>query len=223
LGLSIDKGAYVGLLEGRENLRVYLDINQLITKHVCILAKSGGGKSYVAGVLLEEIFDRNIPVLIIDPHGEYSSIKYPNQDKKGLERFGLKPNGYLRQIQEYSPDTSTNTEAKPLRLSSKDLTPSELLQLLPAKLSNAQKGLMYSAVKNIGGKATNFDELILSLETEENSAKWTLINILEYLQKLSIFSDSPTYLEELVYPGKASIINLKGIPPEISEVVVTSY
>ena len=220
LGLSIDKGAYVGLLEGRENLRVYLDINQLITKHVCILAKSGGGKSYVAGVLLEEIFDRNIPVLIIDPHGEYSSIKYPNQDKKGLERFGLKPNGYLRQIQEYSPDTSTNTEAKPLRLSSKDLTPSELLQLLPAKLSNAQKGLMYSAVKNIGGKATNFDELILSLETEENSAKWTLINILEYLQKLSIFSDSPTYLEELVYPGKASIINLKGIPPEISEVVV---
>lgn len=220
LGLSADKGIYFGLLEGRENLKVYLDINQLITKHVCILAKSGSGKSYATGVLLEEIFDKNIPVVIIDPHGEYSSIKYPNLDKENLEKFGIKPKGYLKQIEEYSPDTTLNTEAKPLKLSSKNLSPSELLQLLPAKLSNAQKGLMYSAIKSIGGKATNFDELIMSLETEENSSKWTLINILEYLQKLSIFSDSPTYLEELVYPGKASIINLKGVPPDIAEIVV---
>ena len=218
LGLVDEKGAYIGKLDGK-NLKVFLDINKMLTKHVSILAKSGSGKSYASGVLLEELLDKKIPILIIDPHGEYSTLKYPNSDKTNMDKFEVKPKSYLKQIQEYTPDTKINTDCKALKLSTKDLTPSEILQLLPAKLNNAQKGLLYSAIKSIGGK-TDFDEIIMSLETEENSAKWTLINVLEYVQKLGIFSDSPTYLEELIQPGKASIINLKGVQPELSEVVV---
>src|SRR5437667_4163955 len=50
IGLEEDKKhvAYVGLLAGH-NVPVYLDINAMVQKHVWILAKTGGGKSYVAG------------------------------------------------------------------------------------------------------------------------------------------------------------------------------
>ena len=63
-----DTGAYLGKLEGRD-ISVKLDLKKLLTKHVAVLAKSGSGKSYAVGVLLEEIIDKKVPLLIIDTHG----------------------------------------------------------------------------------------------------------------------------------------------------------
>ena len=56
LGLDEDekKGAYVGMLPGRD-IRVLLDINHMVQKHTSVLAKTGGGKSYLAGAIIEEL------------------------------------------------------------------------------------------------------------------------------------------------------------------------
>ena len=221
LGLEKSKNsAFIGTLEGRDKLQVFLDLNKLLTKHVSILAKTGSGKSYVAGVLLEELLESKIPIVVIDPHGEYSTLKYPNNDDKDrLKKFGIKPKGYLNSVQEFSSDVQTNPECKPLKLNSKSLSPVELIHMMPAKLSNAQLSVLYSALKNLGNKA-DFDDLLLELENEDNNAKWTLINILEYIKKLDLFSDANTPLFELVKPSKISIINLKGVNPEVQEVIV---
>ncbi|MBU2639958.1 MAG: DUF87 domain-containing protein [Nanoarchaeota archaeon] len=175
--------------------------------------------SYSAGVLLEEILEEKIPLLIIDPHAEYSSMKKPNnEEKERLGEKGLLPKGYGNVIQEYSPDTTINSECIALKLSSKSLTPNMLVHLLPAKLSNAQLGILYSALQN--SKDIDFDELMLNIDAEDNNLKYTVLNIIDYLKKLEIFSENPTALQELIQPGKASIINLKGIPTEVSEIVV---
>jgi hypothetical protein len=80
-------------------------------------------------------------------------------------------------------------------------------------------GLIYSALKNLGGKV-DFDELLFELETtEDNNSKWTLINIFEYVKKLEIFSESPTLMGELVQPGKMSILNLRGIAPDVQGII----
>src|SRR3989338_10837644 len=190
LGLESDKnGAYVGVLEDRENIKVYLDLNKIITKHLAILAKSGSGKSFFCGVLLEEILEKKIPVLVIDPHGEYSSLKFPSRDEDILKKFGLEPKGYFKQIQEYSPDIEKNPEAKVLKLAAKGMTVSELMHMLPAKLSSSQMGLLYGALSDIR-KIGDFDQLMVSLQGEENNAKWTLINVIDYLKGLNIFSDT---------------------------------
>src|SRR3989344_484764 len=220
LGLKEDKNsAYLGTLKGYDNLKVYLDLNKLLTKHVCILAKSGSGKSYSTGCLIEEILEREIPLLIIDPHAEYSTLRLQNdKDKEALLKFGITPKAF-RNINEYSPDPEINPNTRHLKLNSNNMTSSELIHLLPAKLSNAQLGLLYSALKSSDNKA-DFDRLIYELEAEENTAKYTIINIIEYLKKLDLFSEFPTSLQELIQPGKCSIINLKGIDPELQEVVV---
>lgn len=221
LGLEINKnGAYIGKLDGRDNLKVYLDLNKLLTKHVAVLAKSGSGKSYSVAVLIEELIEKKVPVIIIDPHGEYSTLSYQNlDDKEKMLRFGIEAKGYAEQVQEFSPDVQLNPQARPLKLNKQGLSSSELINILPAKLSNAQLGTLYSALKNLGGKA-DFDELIIELEAEESSVKWSLINILEYIKKLNLFSDDPTSLNELIQPNKASIINLKGINPDVQEIIV---
>ncbi|MDI6738624.1 MAG: ATP-binding protein, partial [Nanoarchaeota archaeon] len=153
-------------------------------------------------------------------HGEYSALSYPSAEKKALKKAGIDTKGYLRQIQEFSPDIGANPNAKPLRLNSKNLTPTELVQMLPAKLSSSQLGVLYSALKNLGGNA-NFNELVFELEvTEESSSKWTLIHMLEYIKKLNLLSENPTLPSELVQKDKCSVINLRGIPPEVQEVIV---
>lgn len=220
LGLEITpNSAFIGTLDGYENIKVYLDLNKLITKHCSILAKSGSGKSYASSVLLEELLLRNIPIVIIDPHGEYQSLKFPNTENKDkLLKFNLKPTSFLNKIQEFSTDTSINPGCFPLKLSNKALTAAELLHLLPVNLSSNQQGILYSSLKHM--KHIDFDNLIFQLEQEESSTKFTLINIIEYVRSLELFSDAPTLPQDLVKSSKASIINLRGIPPEVQEVIV---
>ena len=210
-----EKGAFIGRLEGK-NIDIHLDLTKLLTKHIAILAKSGAGKSYTVGVLIEEIIDKKVPILIIDPHGEYTSLKLPNtEEKELLAEYGLKPKGFSN-IQIYG-DAKINPELKPLRLNN-NLSPSEILHLIPGKLSNTQTGLLYSALKHID--TINFTNVLLELDKEENNTKWTIINNLEYINNLGIFTDGFTAYNELIQPGRCTIINLKGVSPDVQEIIV---
>ena len=138
LGLQQKTSGYIGLLDNY-NIKVHLDLNNIITKHLAILAKSGSGKTYCVSTILEELLEKKVPVLIIDPHGEYSSLKSPNpKDKEAMQTFNIKPKAYADQIQEYTPTPEYNTDAIPLKLSLNNTQTSELTHLLPAKLSNSQ-------------------------------------------------------------------------------------
>ena len=208
-------GAYLGKLDGKD-IDVKLDLGKLLTKHVAVLAKSGAGKSYAVGVLIEEIMERKVPVLVIDPHGEYGKIGERNtekEDKERMTKFGVKPKAYP--VREYGDPSMPGLT--PLRLPN-NLTQQELVQLIPGKLNNTQLGILYSAIKGL--EQLNFDTLLLSLEAEESSAKWSIINLVEHLRDLGIFSANPIAYNELVKSGVCSVINMRGIAPEIQQVIV---
>lgn len=48
---------------------------------VFITGKSGSGKSYTVGVLIEELYKKQVPLVIIDRHGEYSTLKLLNKEE----------------------------------------------------------------------------------------------------------------------------------------------
>ncbi len=90
-------GAYIGMLNGHD-IPIRLDINDMVSKHVSILAKTGGGKSYMTGVLVEELLKHEgVTVMIIDPHGEYTSLRDPGVPSEYAEKFGVHPRGYASQ------------------------------------------------------------------------------------------------------------------------------
>jgi DNA helicase HerA-like ATPase/intein/homing endonuclease len=174
--------------------------------------------SYTSGVLLEELIQLNIPILIIDPHGEYSSLKYPTEDINDLAKFKLKPKGFTTKIQEYAVNTDDNPDSKKLKLSMYNISSHNLMQLLPVKLTNIQQNILYSALKEV--KNPDFDSLIAELEIQDHPGKFQLLNTIDYLKKMNIFSQMPTSLQELIQPGKCSTINLRGVEPELQEVIV---
>ncbi|HIK45875.1 MAG TPA: DUF87 domain-containing protein, partial [Leptolyngbyaceae cyanobacterium M65_K2018_010] len=70
--------AHIGslLLRPGGRVPVALDVKELVSTHMAILAGTGSGKSYTAGVLIEELMSpyNRAAVLIFDPHGEYGTL-----------------------------------------------------------------------------------------------------------------------------------------------------
>ena len=209
--------AYIGNLEGKD-LKVHIDLQKLLTRHLAVLAKSGAGKSYTVGVLLEEIIEQGVPLLIIDPHGEYSTMKYPNEDKpEDLMRWGIEAKGYRAVIQEFG-DPEINPEFKPIKLSEK-MSSFELLKMLPLTLSNTQESMLFSVVKDIPEHELNFDNILICLADIQNANIWPVIDTIKHLKELNIFSAAPTPLNEIVKAGKATILNLKGMDPSVQKMI----
>jgi len=223
VGLNTKGEAFIGLLEHHPGLKINLDLKKTITKHMAILAKSGAGKSYTVGVFLEEVIKKNIPIVILDPHNEYTTLKYPNSDKKDLkrlEKFKLQPEGFLGRIKEYSPDAKINPQCEPITLDLAKLKPYDLVDSLPQKLSPGQQGLIFNVLSNLNNRV-DFDELIFNISNEESNSKWSLITLLEQLKKLQIYSTKPTPLQEIVKYKRTSIISLKGVEPYVTETFVS--
>src|SRR6266702_7159190 len=130
IGLNEDRkhGAYVGLLACHD-VPVFLDINAMVQKHVSILAKTGGGKSYIAGVLIEELMKHHVTCVIVDPHGEYAALREKGKLAHGSERFGVEPRGYRDVIQVFSPDGKINPHARPLKFTLSNLDARDILSL----------------------------------------------------------------------------------------------
>lgn len=225
LGLYADEkgGAYIGLLKGHD-IPVYLSVDTLVQKHVCILAKTGAGKSYACGVLVEELLKKKVPIVIIDTHGEYVSLADPNKNKKDIqqmERFKVKPKGYSDQIVEFSPLPNKGKSTR-LTLNGVNLEAREILDLLSAKLTGPQIGVLYQAIKEIKEFKENYTlrDIIDRVAASKSNAKWNVMTVLDALDSTGILSDRGVSPQEIVKKGRCSIINLKGVPPDIQEIVV---
>ncbi len=225
LGLYSEKqnGAYLGLLKGL-NLPVFLNIDALVQKHICILAKTGGGKSYACGVLVEELLKKKVPMVIIDTHGEYISLSKPNKDKKdqkNMDKFSVKPKQYSGQLVGYSP-LGSKSDIRHLTLDGMNLEAREIIDLLHAKLSGPQIGVLYQSIKELKEFKDKYTirDIIEAVNRSKSNARWNVIASLESLDSIGVFSEHGTSAGELVKKGKCSVINMKGVPPDIQDVVV---
>ncbi len=69
---SLHLGNLIGYDRGDNIVPVYLDVTNLVTEHVAILAMTGAGKSYTVGRIIERLVGlHNATVVVFDPHGEY--------------------------------------------------------------------------------------------------------------------------------------------------------
>lgn len=215
-------GAYVGLLRNH-SLPVELDIDQLVQRHVSVLAKTGGGKSYLLGVLIEELLRHKVTCVIIDPHGEYGSLRHPSESNNGAHaRFHVEVQGFASRIREYSPDTTLNTGAEPLTFSLRSIDPRDLLIFMG--LSNVKSFL--APLKNLLEEVASANpdytvaDLVRAASRGEGPALEVLHERLEYVEQTKLLGPKGTSLKDLVHKGDATLINLRGIAPDVQEIVV---
>ncbi|MFP4545819.1 MAG: ATP-binding protein [Methanomassiliicoccales archaeon] len=219
---NTETGAYVGLLMGHD-IKVEVDINEMVQKHVSILAKTGGGKSFLCGALVEELMKHDVTVLVFDPHGEYGSMREKGSQMSTERDFGVKTRGYKNKITEFATDTSINKGAKPLNFTLSNLEARDLLSLTNIKKVRSYLTSLRKAIETLRGAKKDYSlkDIIHVLEAEEDAQNAVLINELEYLNEVNIFASKGTKIDELVVKGKTTVINMKGTPPDIQELIVS--
>ncbi len=218
---NTDTGAYIGLLSGHD-IKVELDINSMVQKHVSILSKTGGGKSYCSGALIEELMKHNVTVCVIDPHGEYSSMKHKGVVKKTTRDFGVSPRGYDNKIVEFATDTNINKGARPLKFTLHNLDAREILSLTNIKNVRSFLTMLRKAVDTLKETKGNYtlNDVIAYLENSGEASSGTLVSELEYLNEVDVFAEQGTKIDELIQKGRCTVINLRGTPPDIQELIV---
>jgi hypothetical protein len=102
------------------------------------------------------------------------------------------------------------------------LSIANFLEMLPTKVSDTQKGILFEALqvaKNHG--RYTIEDLIRIIQDHESKAKWNLITNLEMLRESKIFEGNPVHPPDIVKKGIVSVINLRGVRPDIQEIIVT--
>ncbi|MFN3385043.1 MAG: ATP-binding protein [Candidatus Thermochlorobacter sp.] len=74
-------------LANRPNVNVAVDGHNIVTRHLAILAMTGAGKSVTSRRIIEELAKKNYPIVIFDPHGDYTGLADVPELKDKVKRY----------------------------------------------------------------------------------------------------------------------------------------
>ena len=228
--------AFIGSLLTREQgeVPIVLSVKDVVSTHLAILASTGSGKSYTAGVLVEEFMQsyNRASVLIVDPHGEYHTM----QAIQGDEQFGG-GDGYRPEVRIYTPDK--------IKVRFSTLTEADVKYLLPEGTSDKMLHFLGQAFRSLNDqlKAEGKRDYLYSYydlrehvqkqqfgkEGENAGDGGNVSSIQGLLWRLDarfdrpdgIFSaDEHIPLQELFRPGRCTILQLSDIEQHEQQVIV---
>ncbi len=77
----------IATLSNRPEVAVKVDGHAIVTRHLAILAMTGAGKSWTARRIIEELAQKNYPIVIFDPHGDYTGLAEVEGLKGRVDRY----------------------------------------------------------------------------------------------------------------------------------------
>lgn len=69
-----ERAVKIGSLIARRDVEVTLSARRLVSRHLAILAMTGGGKTVAARRIIRELIKHGYPLFILDPHGDYIGL-----------------------------------------------------------------------------------------------------------------------------------------------------
>ncbi|MFN8496104.1 MAG: ATP-binding protein [Caldilineaceae bacterium] len=222
--------AHLGSLLSRAEgaVPVALDVKGFTSTHLAIIASTGSGKSYLAGVLLEELMmpHNRAAVVIVDPHGEYSTL----QEMQNLAPF--KEGNYKPRVRIFRPEdirVRIDSLALPdLRYLLPNLSEKQHYQLTRA-YNFAQRSfrggytleqLLYAVRQTGEGKKDEDGETSAEEDPTTGALLWRLNSVLRNSQ---IFNDFENLeLEELCKPGQCTVLQLNEVDQREQQVIAAT-
>ncbi|HLJ67172.1 MAG TPA: ATP-binding protein [Chloroflexota bacterium] len=222
--------AYVGSLLSRAPgaVPIVLDVDELTSTHLSIIAGTGSGKSYLAGVTVEELlrpYNKGC-VLIVDPHGEYDTLLDMADDPRFVD------GDYRPRVRVFKPHQ--------IKVRISNLTLDDLRYLLPPLgermewiLTEAHGRVQHSAGSAFDGRWT-YGDLVSAIEDirdeymQKNvdygsSVNGLLWRLKRQLEKSPNFDDHRHLdMAELFQPGQCTVLQLSEIDQRDQQVIVAT-
>jgi uncharacterized protein len=227
--------AHVGSLLTREpgEVPVVLSVKDVVSTHLAILASTGSGKSYTAGVLVEELMRsyNRAAVLIVDPHGEYHTLSSIQGDSQFEGSDGYHP-----EVKIFTPDK--------IKVRFSTLTEADIKYLLPEGTSDKMLHYLGQAFRSLQDRLKaegrrdylyNYHDLRDEVQRQQygkdgdSGDGGNVSSIQGLLWRLDSRFDRPESifhahdhieLQELYRPGRVTILQLSDIEQNEQQVIV---
>ena len=227
--------AHIGSLLTREagEVPIVLSVKDVVSTHLAILASTGSGKSYTAGVFVEELMNQynRAAVLIVDPHGEYHTMSSIMGD---AQFFGA--DGYRPEVKIFTPDK--------IKVRFSTLTEADVKYLLPEGTSDKMAHFLAQAFRSLNERLRaerrqDYAYAYHDLRDEVNKQKFgsenqkdsggNVSSIDGLLWRMDSRFDRPDSifhahehieLKDLFKPGRCTILQLSDIEQHEQQVIV---
>lgn len=223
---SPDEGLHVGNLITRPDVPVNISIKGF-RRHLAILAQTGAGKSYLAGVLLEELLKKGATTLVLDPHADYVFLgqtkhneKYKYHDRilvfRNPESTGRYTRAEIGNIRDY-------------KIKFADLSPWDIFSITGIQRGFANiREAVKKAVESLEGNYMPGDlvQRLNALRKSEKASK----NIQKgagrarkYIKRLTrspVFGKFTVPLTDMLRPQSTSVLDLSGLGDQSMDLIV---
>jgi DNA helicase HerA-like ATPase len=207
----------IGHLLTNPAVSVKLNVDEIVRRHLAILAITGGGKGNTVAVLVSKILELGGAVVVVDPHSEYLSMR----DQLG-DRF-----------LSFSVDSDSKSGTHRLRFRYNSFSMNDYLAMLrvPENATN-QRALFRDAFKILTEKKTewDYDNLRAALReadgADESPQLYSLLARLDDTTELAILDKTeevPLAGSEtpgLVNEGCMTTLSLSGLDTDVQRAVV---
>ena len=220
---NVKKGAVgsadIGHISGTD-FDVSISVKDIISQHLAVIASTGAGKSYTVGVLVEELMmpKNRAPVLIFDPHGEYSTLSDISNHAAFIDGA-------------YRPKVKI-VKKKDIKIKIDDMSVGDFISVMDSgTMSDKMKTLFreaYNSLYNASKKSERpFTKSELKSEIEgmkDQSNESSIDGILWRYSKLNdeIFHDHQTTpITDYFKIGQLTILDVAGISQELQQLLAS--
>jgi len=220
----------VGSLITRSEVPVSLSIKGF-RRHLAIIAQTGSGKTYLAGIIVEELLRKGGTIIMLDPHADYVFLsrkidgkRYELSDRMTVFRSPASTG-------RYTETEVGKIEPYEICFSDLDLDEIRLLSGISRHYTNIVSGLQ-RALDELKTQKKVFQVEDL-LEELENAGKWkdqnvdpkiidgarSAVKYLTRLVKMRVFTDASTSIGQMLRPMHLSVVDLSGLDDEVSDYI----
>ncbi|MBD3353493.1 MAG: DUF87 domain-containing protein [Candidatus Lokiarchaeota archaeon] len=219
--LDKPRSACIGHLLSRKvnKVPISIDVNDIVSTHLAVLAATGSGKSYTVGVVLEEMMmaKNRGAVLVIDPHDEYNTLEEMENNSK-FHDGSYRPEVNLLKSDDIHIKLSTMNALEVIGLL-KNLS-EKMQNYLRTAFNTVKKRHPASfTVQDIKDELDGYCVNNGQLQPTIDGIKWRLD---AYLESKQIISDvKHIHLREILMPGKITVLNVSSLKEEDQQLTVT--
>ncbi len=223
-----EEAIHIGSLITRSEVPVSLSIKGF-RRHLAIIAQTGAGKSYSAGVLAEELIASGATIIILDPHADYVFLSRNIEGRK--HEFSDRVTVFRNPMStgRYSESEIGRVEPYEICFSDLDIDEICLISGISDHYTNIISGVEKAIEKVRRDKAIFLPRDLL--EQLQKAEDWENVDdkirggarsaqkYIKRLMRMQIFSSCTTSIDRMLQPMHISVVDLSGLEDEVSDYI----
>jgi hypothetical protein len=222
----------VGSLITRSEVPVSLSVKGF-RRHLAIIAQTGSGKTYLAGIIVEELLRKGGTIIVLDPHADYVFLSRRTDGKKHELADKMTVFRNPASTGRYTEAEVGRVEPYEICFSDLDLDEIRVICRISRGSVNIINGLREALVRLKSEKAAfqpeDLSKKLLeaeswgagSIDPKTIDGAKAAAKYMARLIKMQVFTSASTGIDRMLRPMHLSVVDLSGLDDEASDYIAS--